>query len=125
MKKLFTVLFLSFAIYSLQGQCVSTGSLAVNVQNCTSIEEETKTPFSIYPNPTLVNGAFSLQFEEPTQEEIRLSLTDITGKLLYVQSIEIGSLEVPIAMNAFLPAGVYTVRLEGNHTTASRILSVR
>lgn len=69
---------------------------------------------TLYPNPA--HGTLHLNFSNPTQEEVVLSITNVTGQLLKSEVLPIASGNVVIDLEQ-LPQGVYMLSINGqqNH----------
>ncbi|HNG89791.1 MAG TPA: T9SS type A sorting domain-containing protein, partial [Saprospiraceae bacterium] len=65
--------------------------------------------FSLLPNPAQDQFTLSLQLAAP--ERIRISLTDLSGQLIFQQSRQAAQVSLPIQVQA-LPAGTYLLRIE-------------
>jgi len=69
---------------------------------------------TLYPNPA--QGTLHLNFSNPIQEEVVLSITNVTGQLLKSQVLPVASGNVVIDLEQ-LPQGVYMLSINGqqNH----------
>lgn len=76
----------------------------------TAIEENLDVPVSVkvYPNPA--TDVINIQFEEPVDGEITLTILDSQGKLVKKEMIEATTTEKQINLQEF-QAGIYYLRL--------------
>ncbi|MDW8088219.1 MAG: T9SS type A sorting domain-containing protein [Bacteroidia bacterium] len=92
---------------SINGACVEQDTIYINVnlrQGGTGLADVGSAFFSVYPNPS--TGTFTLQAPAGTY---KLSLQDMTGRLLYTETFQGEQREVRLS----LPAGIYLLTLEG------------
>jgi len=79
---------------------------------------------SIYPNPS--NGQFTLRLNSLVDDNIKIDVADVSGKLVYSReykcSIGINKLSVDIKD---LASGVYNVSIIKNNNSLSRKLVIK
>lgn len=82
--------------------------LAVNEREI----EDLFTGISIYPNP--FRTSFNIDFSSEEASVLRLSLADMTGRLVYEQQhpVQMGANSISLEGSGKLPAGIYFLRME-------------
>lgn len=70
---------------------------------------------SVYPNPN--NGVFTLSVSSNAKESASFTLTDVAGKTVYSEALDIksGTNEIPVQLSG-VAAGVYILRYQQNQT---------
>jgi len=97
-------------------------SLAVVLDNTTSIHDESGIEMSIYPNPN--KGTFNLRLYSPDQETIALSIRNMIGESILVEErIPIkGEMRRTINLES-LPEGIYFLLIKaGDYTRTEKII---
>ncbi len=80
------------------------------------------TPLSIFPNPT--TNVINIDFKEPITDVIKLTITDISGKVFYQQNYDKGLINKSLQINiADFTAGLYIVNIISNKENISRIIA--
>ena len=80
--------------------------------------------FSLYPNPTKGNIVISVAGLTGF-EHVRISITDITGKLVYQETKtanELGQLTNTLMLEAKIPAGLYFITVNGSVNQVRRLV---
>lgn len=62
----------------------------------------------IYPNPT--QGLLNLIIKAPEEEELKLTMVDVTGKTIYTQQLPLGTPELQLNLK-HIPEGMYLLSL--------------
>jgi PKD repeat protein len=93
---------------------LSTGIKTANVESTFN--------WHVFPNPN--SGNFQIVLDELSSEQIKMTLTDLTGRVLYEEQINTSSSQ-SISPNLELPSGIYFVCVESDHfkTTKRMIVS--
>jgi len=107
--------------------CEKTKPVVVEEVECgsaTSINEfEDVLEFSLYPNP-LSGETLRLRFAEAPTEEMRVTLLDVTGKLMQEATIAAHDVEAEVQLNDSYATGVYYVQLQAGHQLSTRRLMI-
>ena len=91
---------------------VTTFDITIDESCITSSEDLNPAQvFNLYPNPT--NGQITLEWGEATQEDFRLRVFDVQGKILLENVIGQGTLRSSLDLSN-APAGIYMVQI-GQH----------
>jgi PKD repeat protein len=77
--------------------------------------------WNIVPNPN--SGEFKLHLNTPKSESMRVVISDITGRIVYKQFIEVDSASVSVYTNN-LPSGMYLVTLESENRKVTKRMVV-
>ena len=95
------------------------------VENTSNIfENEAKFDVNIYPNPS--NGIFKLDLDGLNNNQIDLSVMDVSGKVVYAKSIASNSNKLIVPMNiSNAEDGVYFIRISSGTTITKRIVVSR
>ena len=121
------IVFLAFSTSSGDGDLIkdpgagSAGSawlvkLKKDLSLVTTSKDETKfseTKFSIYPNP--VNDKLNIEIQNP--KEGTIGLTDLNGRILLTQNINLPNTSLDIS---FLPKGMYLIRYQDKNGVINR-----
>ena len=102
--------------------CVNE-SICEDVEVSTSdlIENFVDFNFSVFPNPS--NGIFTIAIEGINNTQIELSVMDVSGKVVYAQSIASNSSKLIVPMNiSNVEEGVYFVRINGGKAITRRVI---
>lgn len=83
----------------------------------TGIKEQKSNSFSIYPNP--VKNNLNIVFKENIINFIEWNITNLSGKVIFEEKMEIKKKENNIDLNE-LPAGVYIFNMRDNEKIISR-----
>ena len=93
----------------------------VEVETSGLLENESEFDAQLYPNPS--NGIFTLSIEGLNNPRIDISVTDVSGKVIYVQSLISNSSKLIVPMNiSNVEEGVYFVRINGANTITKRVV---
>jgi hypothetical protein len=93
----------------------------VEVETSGLLENESEFDAQLYPNPS--NGIFKLSIEGLNNSRIEISVTDVSGKVIYVQSLVSNSSKLIVPMNiSNVEEGVYFVRVNGVNTITKRVV---
>jgi hypothetical protein len=94
--------------------CLSTSTVLVNVNTCTSIEEDVFNLILLYPNPN--NGLFTIELKEATQ----VMIINVLGDVLLNSTLDVGKQILDIKNHA---NGIYFVQLikDGKQKTVKLI----
>ena len=77
--------------------------------------------FSVFPNPS--NGIFTIAIEGINNTQIELSVMDVSGKVVYAQSIASNSSKLIVPMNiSNVEEGVYFVRINEGKAITRRVI---
>lgn len=93
--------------------CDATASLDVEVVVCTGIEDiEGIETLSIYPNPYI--STINLLFDDAVAGELNITLFDVTGRILKVESVitAIGANTIRLDVSPEVAAGVHILQIE-------------
>ncbi|MBL4654925.1 MAG: T9SS type A sorting domain-containing protein, partial [Bacteroidia bacterium] len=78
--------------------------------------------FRIYPNPTSDVATIDFEIEDPSNATL-ISVYDIHGKLLMVESIDINGTALKYSMNfENLPGGIYSIMIQNGTTIRTKKL---
>ena len=94
------------------GGCTVTESVTVSVG--IGIDELAKSNFKVYPNPA--TAVLNIDFVNNTKQT-EISLVDLSGKVLVMQTVEENTASTTIPVN-MLPKGLYLLKLDQNGKTA-------
>lgn len=84
-----------------------------------SVKNKTTSDFlSIYPNPN--NGNFSVNFSSNGNYPITISLFDVTGKIVYQQSLQHNEKSLIPISDAVLANGLYNIQISGANEVWNR-----
>lgn len=91
--------------------CSNSASNSIVVSGCVGLNNVTANAngFVAYPNPT--NGVFTLSFNNGLEKQI--TVTDVTGKVVYSTTSNLQTLDINIAN---LANGIYSVKVQSNQT---------
>ncbi|MES2559702.1 MAG: right-handed parallel beta-helix repeat-containing protein [Bacteroidota bacterium] len=80
-------------------------------------ENEVTARFVVYPNP--VNDKVSFSYKAVTEESIKIIVTDMFGKTVALQSINVIAGQQVVTVNNLerLPVGMYTLKIEGSSSS--------
>lgn len=95
--------------------CSSADSVTITVDPCVGITENGNSPaLKLHPNPS--TGKFTLQALNLPEENVGITIFDIHGKAVYVQSLKTdeGKLLHNIQLEN-IPAGVYQIQIESGN----------
>ena len=96
----------------------------VEVSTSNIFENEAKFDVNLYPNPS--NGIFKLDLEGLNNNQIDLSVMDVSGKVVYAKSIASNSNKLIVPMNiSNAEDGVYFIRISAGTTITKRIVVSR
>ncbi len=87
-----------------------------------SLQEFTATDMAIYPNPT--SGMINLKLSDLRDREVELEIIDLSGKVVYSQSLQSEGPSLDTQLNLNLKPGVYLVNLKGEYTSIQDKLMV-
>lgn len=85
-------------------------------------ENEDNVRFVVYPNP--VSDKVSFAYKAAAPERIQIIITDMFGKTISTQSVDVvvGQQDVSINNLEKLPVGMYTLKVEGTTTKVTKFL---
>lgn len=123
----FTNVYLSSGQYSLTkyawGVCCLSGQRLSNTQGDNTDANDSYNSLLVYPNPN--NAGNSLSIDINTEEQGRIIITDILGKVLYTRSINSGSTSITTTKAELnISAGVYIVSLQLTSKTITQKLII-
>lgn len=104
--------------------CKTTAKSIVTFKNCTGQEEVVgNVAFAVFPNPT--RGEFAIDLRSNTRERIDMQITDLNGKMVYMQDgiVVDGSLSKQFNVKHLTPA-TYMLVLENNKVKISKQLVI-
>lgn len=84
--------------------------------NPSAINNIATIPTNVYPNPT--SGIVSITANVSAEENYRVVLTDVTGRLIFDKSFEGADLTSGINLQINEPAGVYLLAIKGSNTSS-------
>jgi len=90
---------------------VKTDSLGCDSVNCdfaTDIKKIVTNEFVLFPNPS--NGNFNLQFEDFKSSDIEVNISDIAGKIVYKNKLQLASSKINLDVN--LENGAYFMEIK-------------
>ncbi len=94
------------------------------ISNASSKEKITNQNISIYPNP--VTNQLTIEFNQPTDDAIEISLTDVLGKkttvLMPSTNVKKGNFNQTFDVNK-LPTGIYSYQIKTNNTIQTGMIS--
>lgn len=115
-------------IYTLEATstngCKTTAKSTVTFKNCTGQEEIVgNVAFAVFPNPT--RGEFAIDLRSNTRERIDMQITDLNGKVVYMQDgiVVDGALSKQFNVKHLTPA-TYLLVLENNKIKISKQLVI-
>ncbi len=91
----------------------STIQVAANLNGATTL--------SVFPNP-VTNGSVNVVVPEAYGSDVRMQLTDLTGRVLLTRTVNPGSQQISVSGRA---AGTYLIRLQGEHESTTEKLIIR
>lgn len=98
------------------GNFTSSETKPFRVDNSLSVSENQIANVTIYPNPS--NGLVNVVL----QEDMQIKVFDITGKVVYQNTLATGTSQLNLA---HLQSGAYIVNFTGNNTSASQKLILK
>ncbi len=114
----------SYSVYrvSQEAQVIAINVLAPELSTgVRSFEAEEQLSWNIAPNPN--SGDFQLNLNNAAPRSSRMYISDLIGRILFVQAIEPESTVISVHTDA-LPSGIYLLSLETNSLTTSRRIIV-
>lgn len=79
------------------------------------------TPLSIFPNPT--TNVLNIDFKEPITDAVKLTITDISGRIVYQQNYDKILINNDLQINiSDLAAGFYVVTIVSDKENISRVI---
>ena len=105
----------TYTVLGMDGNgCVGSTPYLLNVVTCVGLTENSGNDlnFAVFPNPN--NGEFSLL--NPGKKELKLSITDLSGRELYTTETKEGLLQ--LRLNDFAP-GIYEVQVSAGAAVKS------
>ncbi len=84
--------------------------------------ERKKIAFSLYPNPT--KGRINVEFENPLEEQLKISLINHLGKTLETYMVLKGKRSMVLDLRNH-SGGIYILRVEGQKTLSAKKLVIR
>ena len=105
--------------------CSKTSAITKTTVNCRTAGSELLTDFNLYPNPN--NGDFIISYvsDENQNENAQIVITDMLGKIVYQQSVELidGQINKNLSLSNELTNGIYFVRLMiGEKSIVSKVV---
>jgi PKD repeat protein len=97
--------------------CTSTYCETVLVTELGIEDPKVFQSLKLFPNP--MQNQLTIDFGTITEDDVRLSFYDITGRLVHLQNVPTGTLSVQVNTTD-LSNGVYTLKLETNKTAVSK-----
>ncbi|MBK9400566.1 MAG: T9SS type A sorting domain-containing protein [Bacteroidetes bacterium] len=87
-----------------------------NQNELSNQSESNTTKMQVYPNP--FQSTFTTQLVSETDESTTLKITDISGKLVHTQTVQItkGINTIKVDVNENLPSGIYILHITSLHT---------
>jgi hypothetical protein len=85
-------------------------------------EGENAVAFNLYPNPN--RGQFTVSATLENEAEGTITMTDLTGRLVYRQSVRFGVGENVIPVNVSVASGIYVVQISAGAISRSVRVSV-
>lgn len=95
---------------------IDSCSLKITVIDCSGIDENPLSGAAIYPNPT--NGNFVLEMNNTKEDNIRIAIYDMTGKIVYRKAVKDKHIRQQIDMQTEAK-GVYFIKLRSEQNTAT------
>ena len=93
----------------------------VEVSTSDLVENFVDFNFSVFPNPS--NGVFTIAVEGINNTQIELFVMDVSGKVVYTQSISSSSSKLIVPMNiSNAEKGVYFVRINGGKSITRKVI---
>ena len=105
--------------------CSASSTHSVMVNFCVGIKEASSVPLiKIYPNPN--DGNFILNFRSEELQDIKLSILNITGQIVYTDMVAVqkGTFENTISIK-YMPPGIYFLQLVTSAGLYTRKLVIR
>lgn len=104
--------------YDPVAQCQDSSCMPVTVGPTAIPEQFVPGDFSVYPNP--FTDQLTVSFAEATPGPVRISLTDLTGRLLLEQNTTVASGTIRLFETAALRPGMYMLRVSSENGTVSK-----
>lgn len=99
---------------------IVTNNYMTTIENIAGIEENNASAFVIYPNPA--SGVVNVHLNEMTANEVNVSVTDITGKTVIKNTLEMNGNSSRLDISA-LNSGMYFITLQnGTKTTTKKMM---
>lgn len=104
--------------------CGSMDSVVYTFNNISIEESVLNTSLNVYPNPN--NGAFRVDFDVEGLRNVEISISDITGKVIYTNDLGkvSGSQREEVNLSSYAK-GMYIVQLKSDDVVVSRKVSVK
>ncbi len=106
--------------YSNENGCTSTHQELIDVEVCTSINDQIDPAVTIIPNPS--DGIFHITLHQPGMSPHIMAIQDAAGRKL--REIYTTSSDIHLNLSDF-PSGIYTVKLIDSMTTITRQLVIQ
>lgn len=88
------------------------------------LDEQTAQNLKIYPNPS--NGRFTIDMNKLSSGQLRISVLNIIGELVYEESREVSHDQFFGEVNLeHLPNGIYMINLENNTSRSTQRISIK
>jgi subtilisin-like proprotein convertase family protein len=107
--------------YDEDGGSIASWSLNICTTQPLGIDDSEALNFSVYPNPN--NGSFNVQFNSATDDEIKIGVHDIRGRMIFEKSYQnSGIFNENLQLNN-AAAGMYLVTVQnGNRKEVKKII---
>ena len=100
----------TFTVQLTNGACFEDTAFTIIVKNCTGIQNYSDPiGICIFPNPA--SKQLSLQMDNPINSDATLTISDVTGRLLYSENVTSHQSKIDIDVSSLAPA-VYFLKLQ-------------
>ena len=104
--------------------CSNTMSIVIHVDACLGIGENSSiVSLALYPNPN--SGDFTLNMVLRNDENLKLQITDMLGKIISEKQISASSGNNSLKLRNKLAKGTYTLKLQGDNVNTRRSFVVK
>ncbi len=103
------------------GCTMRSHEISIEFKNCSGVSEKDAMSITIYPNPG--NGLFQLDLQSVSRENVKITVYDASGNLVYQQKDVVTSSSSTHELNLTnQPSGVYNLVIEGNRVYSKRLI---
>lgn len=103
--------------------CQQTDEVEVTILSSVADLNALEASLNIFPNPN--NGSFNLTYSLKEAQEVNLFVVDVTGKVVYTESVLATAGENNSQLNLNLAGGVYFVRLQTADGAVNSRIAIR
>ena len=109
------------------GGCYDTATRDITIERVGLADGKHESGFDAYPNPVNAGEKLTIAYQGGQKQPLRLSLVNTKGKQFRIRDSQYhgaGNQELTMTIPQELSAGVYILKLSGNHTTMVKRLVV-